>query len=53
MIKISKKERDELIKLGVVTGENGISRTHSHNISYYLCESKFNLRLLNQIRNKK
>lgn len=45
MIKIDKKERDWLVKNGVCTGNNGISRTYAHYKHYYLCESFKNLTL--------
>lgn len=50
MIKITKKEADELRKMGVTNGTNGISHTIGHHKHYYLCESPRNLELLRQIR---
>ena len=47
MIKIDKRTRDFLTRVANVNyGENGISRTYSHNRSYYLCESRQNKELL-------
>ena len=46
MIRINKRERDYLASIGLWYGENGISRTYSHNKSYYLCESKENKKAL-------
>lgn len=52
MIKISSEEAKELNKMGVKYGENGISHTYGHHKSYFLCESKKNLNLLNELRQK-
>lgn len=47
MIRIDKRTRDYLTRVANVKyGENGVSKTHSHNDSYYLCESKANKELL-------
>lgn len=48
MISISKNETKWLREHGVKMGENGISRTHSHHVNYFLCESERNLELLKQ-----
>ena len=50
LIKVSRKEVAQLVKMGVVYGENGISRTHGHHKKYFLCESRKNLSLLSKIR---
>lgn len=50
MIRINKAERDYLLKHGVGCGENGVSRTHSHSTSWYLCESEKNLLKLDKYR---
>lgn len=53
MISISKKEMLALTtEYGVIFGENGISRTHSHNHHYFLCESDKNLKYLKDYRKK-
>lgn len=54
IVRITKNEREKLISMGVPLGEGGItsSLTHRHS-SWYLCESKNNMRLLNKIRNTK
>lgn len=53
MVKISSEEAKQLNGLGIKYGENGISKTHSHHKKhYFLCESKYNLQLLNTLRNK-
>jgi hypothetical protein len=52
LIKISSKEAKELNKLGVNYGENGISHTHSHHKTYFLCESKKNMYLISKLREK-
>ena len=53
IVKISKAERDKLVSMGVPVGSNGISKTHSHFTSWYLCESRWNMQKLNKIRNAK
>ena len=35
---------------GVPFGENGVSHTYGHRRTYYLCESKYNLTLLENYR---
>lgn len=50
MIKISNDEAKQLRKLGVNDGENGISHSHNKVKHYFLCESKFNLSKLKEIR---
>ena len=35
---------------GVPFGENGVSHTYGHNRTYYLCESKNNILLLENYR---
>lgn len=53
MINITSQEAKELNKLGVQYGEGGISKTHNHHRkSYYLCESRRNMSLLNKMRQK-
>ncbi len=49
MLKITKTERDKLVKLGCVYGQD-IHKTYSHYSNYYLTESARNLKLVNQIR---
>ena len=52
LIRVSSEEAKKLRELGVKDGENGLSRTHGHHhVHYYLCESRFNLGLLQKIRN--
>ena len=47
LIRISKREKDYLVKNGVRFGENGIFHTIArHRRTYYLTESKRNLKLL-------
>ena len=50
MIKITKKEAEQLRKMGVSDKSNGISHTVGHHKHYYLCESPKNLELLCKIR---
>lgn len=52
MVIISKQEKDKLLAAGVKYGENGISHTTSRHsgMTYYLCESRENMKLLNKIR---
>lgn len=52
MIKISKRERFELEKMGVRMGSDGISHTvaKSKKRTYYLTETTSNLFKLNKIR---
>jgi hypothetical protein len=52
MIKISNFEAKKLNELGVNYGENGISHTYGHNRHYFLCESKKNMNMLEQLRQK-
>lgn len=49
MIKISKIERDKLIKLGCKYGKD-IHKTYSHYSNYYLTESNNNLEKIDRIR---
>ena len=37
-------------KKGVPFGENGVSHTYGHHHKYHLCESKYNMMLLNEYR---
>ena len=48
MIRLSDDEKDFLVDNGMWYGENGISRTYTHEPSYYLCESYKNIKLLAQ-----
>lgn len=54
MVRISKKEMEYLTKVkGVNFGYNGISHTVArHRRTYYLTESKKNMRYLKQYRNQ-
>lgn len=56
MIKISSQEAKELNKIFKIPyGENGISVHGKSKIkgkSHYLCESKYNLKCINKIRNR-
>lgn len=49
MIRISKNEAKKLREMGVKNGENGISTTSATRTNY-LCESRYCLEKLNQIR---
>lgn len=51
---INRKERDELIKMGVKLGYGGVSCTHSRHsgVTYYMCESPWNMEKLNAIRER-
>ena len=49
MLKITKTERDKLLKTGCVYGKD-IHKTYSHYSNYYLTESKKNLEKVNKIR---
>lgn len=53
MIRINKAERDYLIAHGIKTGENGISRTYSHNTSWYMAETKKNMACLDKYYKEK
>ena len=55
MVNISKNEAHRLHdEYGVKWKDDGISHTYSRNGKhYYLCESKKNLQLLQQLRSKK
>lgn len=50
MVRISSAEAKALRKMGVKDGMNGISRTHSHHVSHYLCESAKNMDKLRKLR---
>lgn len=50
MIKITKKEANQLRAMGVSNHTNGISHTWGHHKHYFLCESTRNLGLLKKIR---
>ena len=53
MISISKKTMNVLVKdYGLYFGENGISRTYTHDHHYYLCESYANLKTLKEYYKK-
>lgn len=53
MIKISKQEAKKLNEIGVKYGEGGITKTSNHHHRhYFLCESKFNMKKINELRNK-
>ena len=44
-------EVNYLLSKGVIYGENGINKTHSNSgNTYYLCESRKNMRLLEDYR---
>lgn len=46
MIKINRREKNALLKLGVNIGEDGIiSSVHHRKTSYYLTESENNIKL--------
>lgn len=49
MIKIDKKEVEWLISRGAKWGED-IHRTYSKHKTYYLTESKLNMKLLKELR---
>lgn len=52
MIKISKEEAKKLNKMGIKYGENGITKTNNHHHPhYYLCESYYNMKKINMLRN--
>lgn len=53
MIKITKSEAMELVKLGVPYRENGISHDYSGHKHYWLCEHPRNMALLERIRTEK
>ena len=53
LVRVTKKERDLLVAQGVSLGENGISKTHSHHNSYYMCETFKNMQKLYVIRDIK
>jgi hypothetical protein len=50
MIKITKREAEQLREMGVKDNTNGISHTYGHHKHYYLCESLHNRQILSQIR---
>ena len=53
MIRITKQERDWLVKNGVKLGDNGISHTVArHRRTYYLTESKKNMEIYNRYLNQ-
>ena len=53
IITISKKEALQLNnEYGVPFGSDGISRTYAKHKSYFLCENKYNLNVINKIRNE-
>ena len=53
MIKITKQEAKKLHEIGIQYGEQGISKTKNHHHPhYFLCESKYNMRKIRELRNK-
>jgi len=51
IVLITKNEMEYLTKVkGVPFRENGVSHTYGHHRTYYLCENKKNMKLLNEYR---